>query len=50
MLSSMPEQGIDDTLRRSLLLHMLLTRGIDDEAEQLQKQGALDLWASCRGQ
>ena len=50
MLSSMPEQGIDDTLRRSLLLHMLETRGIDDEAEQLQKQGALDLWASCRGQ
>ncbi|WP_318218891.1 thiamine pyrophosphate-dependent dehydrogenase E1 component subunit alpha [Streptomyces sp. SCL15-6] len=29
---------------------MLVARGVDEEACQLQKQGALDLWASCQGQ
>lgn len=29
---------------------MLVARGIDEEACQLQKQGALDLWPSCQGQ
>lgn len=33
-----------------MLRHMLLARGVDEEARQLQKQGALDLWASCMGQ
>ena len=39
----------DDT-RRSLLRHMLVARGVDEEAIPLQKQGALDLWPSCQGQ
>ncbi|GGS25199.1 hypothetical protein GCM10010252_75320 [Streptomyces aureoverticillatus] len=29
---------------------MLVARGVDEEARQLQKQGALDLWLSCQGQ
>ncbi|OBA85797.1 pyruvate dehydrogenase [Mycobacteriaceae bacterium 1482268.1] len=29
---------------------MLIARGIDEEAERLENQGALDLWLSCRGQ
>lgn len=33
-----------------MLRHMLLTRAIDDEASQLQNQGTVDLWLSCRGQ
>ncbi len=33
-----------------MLHHMLLTRGIDDEAALLQNQGVIDLWLSCRGQ
>ena len=41
---------IDDEVRRLLLRTMLVTRGIDEEAEQLQRQGALDLWVSCQGQ
>lgn len=36
--------------RRSMLRHMLMARGVDEEARQLQKQGALDLWPSCEGQ
>jgi pyruvate dehydrogenase E1 component alpha subunit len=40
----------DDDTRRSLLRHMLVARGIDEEARRLQKQGALDLWLSCQGQ
>ncbi|WP_203828622.1 thiamine pyrophosphate-dependent dehydrogenase E1 component subunit alpha [Actinoplanes palleronii] len=28
---------------------MLVARGIDEEAGQLQKQGAIDLWLSCQG-
>jgi pyruvate dehydrogenase E1 component alpha subunit len=40
----------DDDTRRSLLRHMLMARGIDEEARRLQKQGALDLWPSCQGQ
>ncbi|MGV9315013.1 thiamine pyrophosphate-dependent dehydrogenase E1 component subunit alpha [Streptomyces sp. NPDC003691] len=28
---------------------MLVAKGVDDEACRLQKQGALDLWLSCRG-
>ena len=50
ILNSEHEHGIDNTLRRSLLRHMLVARGIDEEAQQLQKQGALDLWLSCAGQ
>lgn len=42
--------GPDDGTRRLLLRHMLVARGIDEEAYQLQKQGALDLWPSCQGQ
>ncbi len=49
-LRSQSEQGLDDGTRRSLLRHMLVARGIDEEARQLQKQGALDLWLSCQGQ
>nr|QES95484.1 dehydrogenase [Streptomyces seoulensis] len=41
---------LDDDLRRSILRHMLTARGVDEEARQLQKQGALDLWLSCQGQ
>jgi 2-oxoisovalerate dehydrogenase E1 component subunit alpha len=33
-----------------MLRHMLMARGIDDEAGRLQNQGAIDLWLSCRGQ
>lgn len=33
-----------------MLRHMLIARGIDDEAGRLENQGALDLWLSCRGQ
>ena len=33
-----------------MLHHMLMTRGIDDEAALLQNQGVVDLWLSCRGQ
>ncbi len=33
-----------------MLRHMLVTRGIDDEAVRLQNQGRVDLWLSCRGQ
>ena len=40
----------DDDIRRALLRHMLVARGIDEEARQLQKQGAVDLWPSCQGQ
>lgn len=40
----------DDDTRRLLLRHMLVARGVDEEARQLQKQGALDLWPSCQGQ
>ena len=36
--------------RRTMLRHMLMARGIDDEAGLLQNQGAIDLWLSCRGQ
>ncbi|GCD93711.1 thiamine pyrophosphate-dependent dehydrogenase E1 component subunit alpha [Embleya hyalina] len=38
----------DDT-RRSLLRHMLVARGLDEEAHRLQKQGGLILWASGQG-
>ncbi|APS23947.1 pyruvate dehydrogenase [Streptomyces sp. Tue 6075] len=43
-------RGLGDDLRRSILRHMLIARGVDEEARQLQKQGALDLWLSCQGQ
>lgn len=33
-----------------MLRHMLVARGIDDEAVRLQNQGRVDLWLSCRGQ
>lgn len=33
-----------------MLRHMLMARGIDEEAALLENQGALDLWLSCRGQ
>ena len=41
---------VDAEIRRAMLRHMLVTRGIDDEARRLQNQGAVDLWLSCRGQ
>ncbi|MEU0932382.1 thiamine pyrophosphate-dependent dehydrogenase E1 component subunit alpha [Embleya sp. NPDC005971] len=43
-------EAVPDDTRRSLLRHMLVARGVDQEARQLQKQGALDLWLSCQGQ
>lgn len=33
-----------------MLRHMLMARGIDEEAGLLENQSALDLWLSCRGQ
>ncbi|MEV7187800.1 thiamine pyrophosphate-dependent enzyme [Kitasatospora sp. NPDC093102] len=52
ILKSESEYGTapDDETRRRLLRHMLVARGLDEEACQLQKQGALDLWPSCQGQ
>lgn len=44
------ETDPDDDTRRLLLRHMLVARGVDEEAHQLQKQGALLLWPSCQGQ
>jgi 2-oxoisovalerate dehydrogenase E1 component alpha subunit len=41
---------VDPETRRVMLRHMLVTRGIDDEAVLLQNQGVVDLWLSCRGQ
>jgi 2-oxoisovalerate dehydrogenase E1 component alpha subunit len=41
---------VDAEIRRAMLRHMLMARGIDDEAGRLENQGALDLWLSCRGQ
>jgi 2-oxoisovalerate dehydrogenase E1 component alpha subunit len=41
---------VEPEIRRAMLRHMLIARGIDDEAGRLQNQGALDLWLSCRGQ
>ena len=41
---------VDPEIRRTMLRHMLMARGIDDEAAILQNQGAVDLWLSCRGQ
>src|SRR4051812_10339146 len=41
---------VDAKTRRAMLRHMLVARGIDDEARRLENQGALDLWLSCRGQ
>jgi 2-oxoisovalerate dehydrogenase E1 component alpha subunit len=47
-----PDVGkpVDADTRRTMLRHMLMARGIDDEAGRLENQGALDLWLSCRGQ
>jgi 2-oxoisovalerate dehydrogenase E1 component alpha subunit len=42
--------SLDPETRRTMLHHMLVTRGIDDEAVLLQNQGLVDLWLSCRGQ
>jgi 2-oxoisovalerate dehydrogenase E1 component alpha subunit len=33
-----------------MLRHMLMARGVDEEAGLLENQGAIDLWLSCRGQ
>ncbi len=41
--------ALNDDVRRSLLRHMLIARGLDEQALRLQKQGALDLWPSCQG-
>ncbi|WP_218021243.1 thiamine pyrophosphate-dependent dehydrogenase E1 component subunit alpha [Nocardia crassostreae] len=41
---------LDTETKRSMLRAMLEARGIDEEATLLQKQGAVDLWLSCRGQ
>jgi len=41
---------VDPETRRAMLHHMLMARGIDDEAVLLQNQGVVDLWLSCRGQ
>jgi 2-oxoisovalerate dehydrogenase E1 component alpha subunit len=42
--------SLDADTRRTMLHHMLVARGIDDEAALLQNQGVVDLWLSCRGQ
>lgn len=42
--------SLDANTRRTMLRHMLVVRGIDDEAALLQNQGVVDLWLSCRGQ
>ena len=52
-VESVPAQGltiVGAETRRTLLYHMLVIRGIDDEAVLLQNQGVVDLWLSCRGQ
>jgi pyruvate dehydrogenase E1 component alpha subunit len=41
---------VDAETQRTMLRHMLIARGIDEEAGLLENQGALDLWLSCRGQ
>jgi 2-oxoisovalerate dehydrogenase E1 component alpha subunit len=41
---------VDPETRRAMLRHMLMARGVDEEAGLLENQGALDLWLSCRGQ
>jgi 2-oxoisovalerate dehydrogenase E1 component alpha subunit len=41
---------VDRQVQRAMLRHMLMARGIDEEAGLLENQGALDLWLSCRGQ
>lgn len=42
--------SLDANTRRTMLHHMLMARGIDEEAALLQNQGVVDLWLSCRGQ
>ncbi len=41
---------VDAETQRAMLRHMLMARGIDEEAGLLENQGALDLWLPCRGQ
>jgi 2-oxoisovalerate dehydrogenase E1 component alpha subunit len=43
-------QTTEPETRRAMLRHMLMARGIDEEAGLLENQGAIDLWLSCRGQ
>ncbi|MCM2387657.1 hypothetical protein [Streptomyces albipurpureus] len=52
VLKSESEYGTapDDDTRRLLLHYARVARGIEEETYQLQKQGALDLRPSCRGQ
>ena len=45
-----PITAIGPQIQRTMLEHMLVARGIDDEAALLQNQGVVDLWLSCRGQ
>ncbi|MEX2325010.1 MAG: pyruvate dehydrogenase (acetyl-transferring) E1 component subunit alpha [Nitriliruptoraceae bacterium] len=40
----------DPQLLRSMLRHMVVTRQVDQEAINLQRQGQLAVYASCRGQ
>jgi 2-oxoisovalerate dehydrogenase E1 component alpha subunit len=42
--------SVEADTRRAMLRHMLMARGVDEEAGLLQNQGAIDLWLSCRGQ
>jgi 2-oxoisovalerate dehydrogenase E1 component alpha subunit len=48
----LPDADLDVTpaLCRSLYRDMVLARRFDQEAENLQRQGELGLWLSCRGQ
>jgi 2-oxoisovalerate dehydrogenase E1 component alpha subunit len=50
LLTTESERELGHDTKRSMLRHMLVARGVDEEARQLQKQGALDLWLSCEGQ
>jgi 2-oxoisovalerate dehydrogenase E1 component alpha subunit len=52
-VADLPADGLTSATsetKRAMLHHMLVVRGIDEEAALLQNQGAVDLWLSCRGQ
>ncbi len=46
---SMSHSPVDAETQRAMLRHMLIARGIDEEAVRLENQGALDLVAVVPG-
>jgi 2-oxoisovalerate dehydrogenase E1 component alpha subunit len=44
------DRSVTEELSRSLYRDMVLARRVDQEAHNLQRQGELGLWLSCRGQ